>query len=106
MQALCAQVTAPLAVCEYIAAVCEKTRSLDHVTLGISTRGMLALLRACQAWAAMNGRDYVIPDDVKAVAVPVLAHRLRVRGALEQTDAQKKAVESCLAQVAVPTETI
>ena len=54
----------------------------------------------------MNGRDYVIPDDVKAVAVPVLAHRLRVRGALEQTDAQKKAVESCLAQVAVPTETI
>ena len=106
MQALCAQVTASQAVCEYIAAVCEKTRSLDHVTLGISTRGMLALLRACQAWAAMNGRDYVIPDDVKAVAVPVLAHRLRVRGALEQTDAQKKAVESCLAQVAVPTETI
>lgn len=106
MQALCAQVSASQAICEYIAAIGEKTRTLENVTLGISTRGMLALLRASQAWAAMNGRDYVIPDDVKAVAVPVLAHRLRVRGALEQTAAQKKAIEACLSQVGVPTETI
>lgn len=104
MQALCAKVAVSPAVCEYIAALCERTRTLEGVTLGVSTRGMLTLLYASQAYAAMNGRDYVVPDDVKALCVPVLAHRLRVRGALLQSDAQQKAVLECLAQVPVPTE--
>ena len=61
---------------EYIVALVEATRKNDDVELGVSTRGMLSMLRACQAYAAIHGRDYVLPDDVKALAVPVFAHRL------------------------------
>jgi MoxR-like ATPase len=63
-------------VAEYIAALAHATRSRDELRLGVSPRGSLALLRAAQAWAACEGRGYVVPDDVKAVAEPVLAHRL------------------------------
>jgi MoxR-like ATPase len=52
------------------------TRKHPDVYLGASPRGSLALYKASQALAAISGRDYVIPDDVKALAIPVLAHRL------------------------------
>ncbi len=64
------------AVAEYIAALAHGTRARDELRLGASPRGSLALLRASQSWAACEGRGYVVPDDVKAVAEPVLAHRL------------------------------
>lgn len=60
----------------YIATVVEATRHHDSVYLGASPRGSLALFRTSQARALMQGRDYVIPDDIKALAEPVLAHRL------------------------------
>jgi len=60
----------------YIVALTEATRVLTDVTLGVSPRGMLWLMRASQALAAVSGRDYVLPDDVKKLAVPVFAHRL------------------------------
>jgi MoxR-like ATPase len=60
----------------YLVSVVTATRSHPDVYLGASPRGSLALARAAQAYAAINGRDYVIPDDVKALAVPTLAHRL------------------------------
>ena len=63
-----------------IVALCEKTRQGETVRLGVSTRGMLALLRASQTLACVRGRTYVTPDDVQALAVPVLAHRIIVRG--------------------------
>jgi MoxR-like ATPase len=56
--------------------VVTATRSHPDVYLGASPRGSLALSRAAQAYASMNGRDYVVPDDVKALAAPTLAHRL------------------------------
>ena len=67
-------------VMDYMAALCEAARDTDKVRLGPSPRALLALMRASQALAAIRGRDYVIPDDVKHLAVPVLAHRLVMRG--------------------------
>lgn len=63
---------------DYIVSLVAATRRHEDVYLGASTRGALALYRAAQARAALDGRDYVIPDDVKALAEPVLAHRLIV----------------------------
>ena len=63
----------------YILDIVERTRNNASVMLGASPRGSLSLLHACQARAALQGRDSVIPDDVKALAGPVLAHRIIVR---------------------------
>ncbi len=61
---------------KYVVDVVTATRSHPDVYLGASPRGSLALSRAAQAFASMNGRDYVMPDDVKALAAPTLSHRL------------------------------
>ncbi len=61
---------------EYIIALCAATRIATELRLGASPRSALHLLRASRARAALDGRDYVIPDDIQALAVPVLAHRL------------------------------
>ena len=77
---LCAECHVSDSVMDYMAALCEAARDADRVRLGPSPRALLALMRAAQALAAIQGRDYVIPDDVKRLAVPVLAHRLVMRG--------------------------
>ena len=89
----------------YMIALCEAARNGDRVRLGPSPRALLALMRACQAWAAIHGRDYVIPDDVKALAVPVLAHRIIMRGLGGPGDAAAFVAE-LLERVAVPTEAL
>jgi MoxR-like ATPase len=61
---------------QYVISLVNATRSHDDLRLGASPRATLHLLRVSRAWAALDGRDYVIPDDVQALAVPVLAHRL------------------------------
>jgi MoxR-like ATPase len=61
---------------DYVSRLVEATRSVTEVRLGVSVRGALALLRAAKTLAAASGRHYVVPDDVKALAEPVLAHRL------------------------------
>jgi len=63
-------------VLDYISRLVDATRSVSEVRLGASVRGALALVRAAKTWAASSGRHYVIPDDVKAMAEPVLSHRL------------------------------
>ena len=63
----------------YIVRLVTATRRHGDLALGASTRGSLALFKAAQALASLRGRDYVLPDDVKALAVPALAHRLIVR---------------------------
>lgn len=88
----------------YIADLCEASHSLRNVELGISPRGALALLRACQSYALLQGREFVTPEDIKAVAPPVLAHRLSVSGASVSTEAQLQAVDGLLRSVTVPTE--
>jgi MoxR-like ATPase len=61
---------------QYVISLVNATRSNEELRLGASPRATLHLLRASRAWAALDGRDYVIPDDVQALALPVLAHRL------------------------------
>ena len=92
------------AVRAYIVALCEKTRQGDTVRLGVSPRGMLALLRASQALACVRGRGFVTPDDVQTLAIPVLAHRIIVRGLFAGGDAARAVVRDALAAVPVPTE--
>ncbi|MBQ4073731.1 MAG: MoxR family ATPase [Clostridia bacterium] len=91
-------------VMEYIAALCQETRDQKLVQLGVSPRGMLALLRASQAYAAIQGRDYVIPDDVKKLAVPVLAHRVILRGLYGKSGENEKFIHEILERVPAPTE--
>ena len=64
------------AIKEYIAEIAALTREHNDLTLGASPRGALALMRASQAFAMLDDRDYVIPDDVQKMVIPVLAHRL------------------------------
>ncbi|WP_329793169.1 MoxR family ATPase [Lentzea sp. DG1S-22] len=66
-------------VVAYIVDVCRATRESPAVRLGVSPRGATALLAASRAWAWLSGRDYVTPDDVKALARPALRHRLELR---------------------------
>ena len=96
------QVSQP--IMEYIARLCEETRNPERVQLGVSPRGMLALLRAVQAYAAISGRDYVIPDDVKKLAVPVMAHRVILRGLYGKSGESEKYIQEILDKVPAPTE--
>lgn len=89
---------------DYMAALAQSSRSFRGVELGVSPRGTLALLRASQAYAFVQGRKFVTPEDVKAVAVPVLAHRLSVSGGINSVKAQQQAVQELLGSVPVPTE--
>lgn len=89
---------------DYMAALAQSSRSFRGVELGVSPRGTLALLRASQAYAFVQGREFVTPEDVKAVAVPVLAHRLSVSGGINSVKAQQQAVQELLESVPVPTE--
>jgi len=76
MAQLAASVHIESAVFDYIARLTEATRHADDVRLGVSVRGALALVRSTRVWAASLGRHFVVPDDVKMLAIPCLAHRL------------------------------
>jgi MoxR-like ATPase len=91
------------AVTGYIVAVVTATRQSPSVQVGASPRGTLALMKLARVKAMLDGRDFVIPDDVKGVAVPALAHRLALKPELwvQQVDAEH-VVEQCLAEVSVP----
>jgi len=88
---------------QYITNVVEATRQHESIYLGASPRGSLALYRTCQARALLDGRDFVLPDDVKALAYPALGHRIipspaaRTRGA-----SPEELVSQCLESVPVP----
>lgn len=77
---------------EYIVDLVEATRHHEHVYLGASTRGSLGLRDTARAWAAIQGRDFVIPDDVKDLAEPTLAHRIIVNPAARMRNIDSRAV--------------
>src|SRR4029079_11088981 len=80
------------AISDYIVRLVWATRSHPDVYLGASPRGSPALCRAGQAFAALSGRDFVIPDDIKLLAEPALAHRLIVRTAATIRDVDPAAI--------------
>jgi MoxR-like ATPase len=91
---------------EYITGIVRATRDSQSLRLGASPRGSLGLMRAGQALAALRQREYVLPDDIKRLAVPVVAHRLilkeedRLRG-----ETQERVLEEIIRQVPVPVPT-
>nr|WP_276354640.1 MoxR family ATPase [Cohnella sp. YIM B05605] len=89
----------------YIVRLSEASRRHPDVALGVSPRGSQALLKASQAYAVVQGRDYVTPDDIKALAEPVLAHRLLLKYSPQTRDEQSAvAIRSLLRETEVPTE--
>ncbi|MGW8943771.1 AAA family ATPase [Streptomyces koyangensis] len=90
-------------IAAYIVDVCRATRDSPSLSFGASPRGATALLSTARAWAWLTGRDYVIPDDVKALALPTLRHRVQLRPEAEMEGVTPDAVlTSLLARVPVP----
>jgi MoxR-like ATPase len=91
----------------YIIRLTEATRQHPELSLGVSPRGAQALLKASQAWAALHGRDFVLPDDIKILAEPVLAHRLVFRNRVRQQEGlAERIIQELLSQTEVPTENL
>ena len=89
---------------DYMVDLAHASRQMRGVELGVSPRGTLALMRASQAKALVEGRQFVTPEDIKEVGVPVIAHRLAVSGMAGSSQAQKEAAASLLSSVALPPE--
>ncbi|MBS1871571.1 MAG: MoxR family ATPase [Acidobacteria bacterium] len=106
MQGLVAKVEVDPAVVDYMLAIVERTRGHESLALGVSPRGAQALYRASQALAMVEGRDYVIPDDVKRLAIPVCAHRVvvssRVALANRSSEWAERVLQEILTLVDVP----
>ncbi|SED98770.1 AAA family ATPase [Ruania alba] len=93
------------AILGYVTTITEATRTAPEAALGVSVRGALALVRCAKTWAAAHGRHYVIPDDIKALAEPVLAHRIVLDAEAEFEGADPAAVISrIVSEVAPPTQ--
>ncbi len=89
---------------EYIADIAAATRNSAGIIMGVSPRASLALLRSAKVYAALQGREYCVPDDIKKLAVPVLAHRLVLAyGYQKNKDTQDK-ISQILKEVQAPTE--
>ena len=88
----------------YLLDIVHATRDSSTIQVGVSTRGTLAFYRAAQAHALIHGRDHVIPDDIKGLAIPVLAHRIVPRGMLPGADrsAAEEVVNQVLGTLRVP----
>ena len=87
----------------YMVKLVTATRNKGSIRLGVSTRGLLALQRCAQCYAYLQDRDYVVPDDIKALVVPVWAHRIRPTGSL-RTVTGEKILRDILSETSVPTE--
>lgn len=88
----------------YMITLIQATRSDSRIVNGVSPRGTLAFVRAAQGYALVNERDYVTPEDIKAVAVPVLAHRMTMNVSFDAANAARQAIEHLLGSTPVPTE--
>jgi MoxR-like ATPase len=87
---------------DYVLGLAERTRQSEQFQLGVSTRAALGLCRAAQAMALAEGRDFVVPDDVQRLVVPVLGHRVLLRRGAVSLDAARRALEQLVAESPVP----
>ena len=88
----------------YIVELAAATRKEPELAFGVSPRGSLALMQAAKAYAALLGRSYCTPDDVRALAIPVFSHRLGFQGGRRDTARQQTLVQRILKEVPVPAE--
>lgn len=91
-------------ILEYMVTIVEATRNDAGVIMGVSPRGSLAFLRCVKAYAYLLGRNFCTPDDVKAIALPVLAHRIHMGSGYSNHSAARDFLENILQNTAVPTE--
>lgn len=98
------EVTVSEAVQDYLLDIVEATRKNEELHVGVSTRGALRFYRAAQALALVEGREFVVPDDVKRLAVPVLAHRVIPKGYIQlgQRDIVETIIRRLVAETPVP----
>ncbi|MGP4003342.1 AAA family ATPase [Streptomyces sp. 8N706] len=102
-RAAVAKTTLSPEIAGYVVDICRATRESPSLSLGVSPRGSTALLATSRAWAWLTGRGYVTPDDVKALALPTLRHRIQLRPEAEMEGVTADSViEAVLANVPVP----
>jgi MoxR-like ATPase len=107
LQATVRKVRIAQSLLEYLMELVQKSRAHPALTLGVSTRGLLALQRACRALALVEGRDYVIPDDIVRLAVPVMAHRVILASGehgdgLSRSEAERQVIHEILDATPIP----
>lgn len=85
----------------YLTDICERTRNMGEILGGVSPRGTIALYQAVRAWAYIQGREYLVPEDIKKLAVPVLSHRLILGGGFLKGE---ELIRRILKETDVPTE--
>ena len=89
----------------YIVSIVEATRNFESVVLGVSPRGALSLMKVAKGYAAIDNRDYVMPDDVKKAALPVLTHRIMLTSSAKiKKNAAENVIKEIIEAVPVPTE--
>ena len=89
---------------DYIIAIVNATRTNREVELGCSPRATLNMMKGSQALAAIRGRDYVIPEDIKELAIPILSHRLMLKNELSSGNKSKSIIEEILSTIKAPLE--
>lgn len=89
---------------EYIVKLVHSTRTQNGVSAGVSPRGTITMINAVRAYAYLEGRTYVVPEDIRALAVPVWAHRIVLQLGLTREDNREKIIENVISGVEVPTE--
>jgi len=99
MQEAVARVRAEDALLDYALAIVERTRNDERILLGVSPRGSVMLHRAAQARAFLDGRDYLVPDDVKRLVVPVFAHRIVLNSRYVSTQRKSEQTEAILQEI-------
>jgi len=108
MQQAASQIKVHKDLCIYITELARHTREHDATALGVSPRGSLALAKSAQAYAAIQGRDYVTPEDIKYLAPYIWAHRLSLQGLMgtSKNISKRQVIEDALISIEVPTEDI
>lgn len=104
LQQQCREIYVHPELLDYMVNIIQATRSTPKIASGVSPRGTLAFVRAAQGYALVCGRDYVTPEDIKKVAVPVLAHRMTMNVSFDAASAAKNAITDILCTLTVPTE--
>ena len=104
MGEMCKQVYVDASVRKYMVDIINATRNNPAISAGVSPRGTLALLKTTQIYAAINGRDYVTPEDVKALAIPVLSHRIVSYTNMAKNSNKETIIQTIIDRIATPTE--
>lgn len=104
MGEFCKQVYVDNSVRKYMVDIINATRNNPAISAGVSPRGTLALLKTCQIYAAIHGRDYVTPEDVKELAIPVLSHRIVSYTNMAKNSNKEQIIQSIIDRVQTPTE--